>query len=296
MRRATLCPACGTRRDESHTWCVRCGQQYRREPDDKKPSRSPTVRSWIIGAAVLLLLPLVLIGRRAAGTTSMPKAGPAVAEAVLAPSTPGYVTREWQALPPSFADSLRRGTAAYENGAYAEAVAQYRNAVRIDPDNVDALNNLAQVLARTGHPDEAVPLLDRAIEKDPRRWAFWFNRAHAQGQLQNWKQAVNDYRAAVLLFPDDYATQYNLGLALRHTGDEAAAVSAFEQAVQLAPGESSFVLSLANGYTRLGRREEAAGVFRKFLEEFPEAPADQRQQASTQLASLTDAMASRERP
>jgi Flp pilus assembly protein TadD len=52
------------------------------------------------------------------------------------------------------------------------------------------------------------------------------------------------YRHAVALFPDDFATHYNLGRALHVWGDDRAAIAPYLKAVALAPGEPSFYLSL----------------------------------------------------
>ena len=50
---------------------------------------------------------------------------------------------------------------------------------------------------------------------DPSRWAYRFNLARAEGLMGEWDKAALDYAEASKLFPNDYATLFNLGQALR---------------------------------------------------------------------------------
>jgi tetratricopeptide (TPR) repeat protein len=59
---------------------------------------------------------------------------------------------------------------------FAEAVTAYRQAVTLDPQNADALNNLAWALGETGaNLDEAVQLCQRAIELAPPHRAYYLD-------------------------------------------------------------------------------------------------------------------------
>src|SRR5262249_8946150 len=77
---------------------------------------------------------------------------------------------------------------------------------------------------------------------------------------------------AVRLFPADYATQYNLALALYKKGDAGASVPEFDKAIELAPSEPSFHFSLGMALEKLGRVGDAIREYRKFLEMDPLSP------------------------
>src|SRR5207302_2010825 len=50
-------------------------------------------------------------------------------------------------------------------GSYEQAETEYREALKLEPNNVMVLNNLAWLLAlRTQHGEEALTLINRAIE------------------------------------------------------------------------------------------------------------------------------------
>ncbi len=153
------------------------------------------------------------------------------------------------------------------------AVESFERAVDANPEDPDALNNLAQVLVRTGRARDALPHLDRAIALEPNIWAYHFNRARAYGELQQWSRAAAGYRDALALFPDDYATQFNLAKAQQNNGDLEEAILGFERAIKLAPGQPDFHLSHGLALEKASRPRDAAAAYRRYLE-LAETPAD----------------------
>ena len=91
----------------------------------------------------------------------------------------------------------------------------------------------------------------------------------AHGQSGRWDRAADEYREAARIFPDDYATAYNLGLALHNIGDDQAAISEYQRAILLAPGEPSFHVALGNSLEKIGRTDDAVREFRIFLDMDP---------------------------
>ena len=91
-------------------------------------------------------------------------------------------------------------------------------------------------------------------------------------QLQRWDEAIQGYGAAARLFPEDYATQYNLARALQASGDLAGAVAGFERAIALAPGQADFQLSYGLALEASRRPRDAAAAYRRYLELEPDAP------------------------
>ena len=61
-------------------------------------------------------------------------------------------------------------------------------------------------------------------------------------------------------------------MALHKKGEDAAAISEFEKATTLAPGEASGQLSLAICLEKTGRISEALRSYRRFLEIEPGSP------------------------
>jgi tetratricopeptide (TPR) repeat protein len=169
-------------------------------------------------------------------------------------------------------EASRAGVAAYSRGDVAGSVERFSAAVDTDPENADALNNLGQVLVRTGRAREAIPYFDRAMALAGDTWEYRFNRARAHAELQEWGRAIADYREADRLFPNDYVTAFNLAKALHASGDPARAASEFERAIALAPDQTDFHLSHGIALEAAGRPRDAAAAYRRYLELEQAAP------------------------
>jgi tetratricopeptide (TPR) repeat protein len=76
-------------------------------------------------------------------------------------------------------------------------------------------------------------------------------------QQQRYEPAAEEFRRAVALKPDHVDAYYNLGHALRMTGDEKAARDAFVAAVRLSPSHARARANLAEVLFSEGKTEEA---------------------------------------
>jgi len=268
---AVVCQACGAKTKGGRLRCPRCGEIL--EAAQPASSAAPATRykelyarhhGPLVLAATLLsiVVLLVVVGTRRAEEVSVVQSP--VVEANPAPRARHGTVAAGQP-DAGFLDPRAGGAAAYKAGDYAGSLEHYKKAVSLNPNDGDALNNLGQLLARTGQPAEAIPYFDKAVQLYPSVWAYRFNLAHAHGQLGNWSQAVEDYRRARSLFPEDYVTHFNLANALHKLGDEEAAVSELRKGAQLAPAEPSFHLSLGISLERLNRPEDAVKSYEEYL-------------------------------
>ncbi|MCB9631256.1 MAG: tetratricopeptide repeat protein [Sandaracinus sp.] len=84
-------------------------------------------------------------------------------------------------LDPADADSLRnRGILRHRLARRAEGYADLRASLRYDPDDVNALAELAQIYERTGLRTDARPLLERVVRLQPTNAAAWVDLSMAQ--------------------------------------------------------------------------------------------------------------------
>jgi tetratricopeptide (TPR) repeat protein len=258
-----------------------------RPPELKKQRSSPLVLSAVGGVFVLAVAAIAMLaGPRKQvvpvepAVTIEPQAQRDPRVGQVAPSAPAPVF--------AGAEASREGIAAYNAGDMAAAVARFTAAVEHDPNNAEALNNLGQVLVRTGRARDAIPYFDRAIAADG-VWSYHFNRARAYGDLKQWRQAIAGYTDAAGLFPDDYVTQFNLARARQADGDSSGALQAYAKAMELAPGQADFHLWYAQALDQSGKRREAAVEYRRFLELDPSA--SQAEKVKARLTELGDASA-----
>jgi len=107
---------------------------------------------------------------------------------------------------------LKQAAASLEQMDYGSAMALYRRALTLAPDNAGATMGMAMVYNRAGQPAEALKLLER----------LWKAATRAKGT------AAVTFRAAVLA---------QLGLAQQQLGRLKQALAAFEEAHRLMPTE-----------------------------------------------------------
>ena len=115
-----------------------------------------------------------------------------------------------------------------QQGLVGQAVPHFRRYLELEPDNLSALLGLADCLFGKGELDEAARLYDRALESDPELVSARRGIGRIALQEGRPEEALAWLKPAAKLAPYDTAIQYNLGLALRATGDLTAAAEYFE--------------------------------------------------------------------
>ncbi|HET9751410.1 MAG TPA: tetratricopeptide repeat protein, partial [Myxococcales bacterium] len=129
------------------------------------------------------------------------------------------------------------GLALHESGDPVRAEACYREVLAIDPQHTGALGNLANLLSLREAVREASSIYDRmfAIRRD---WpvAIWIRRAMAQNAAQNFVGAIESYREAARLQPDDMQVQLHLGTLYVQQRRYAESDAALQRALELDPG------------------------------------------------------------
>ena len=109
------------------------------------------------------------------------------------------------------------GRSAYEQGDHPESLRNFEGATTARPEDPAARFNLADGLYKNGKFDEAAPLY-RDLGRDPASplaAPSRFNLGNTMFQKQDYKGAIEAYRDALRLRPDDPETRQNLERALR---------------------------------------------------------------------------------
>jgi len=111
-----------------------------------------------------------------------------------------YVTQTW---PKSIAAQLKLAMAEYYTGRVDRAEQIYRSVLKAQPDNVQALNDLAWILAQARRQyRQALELANRGVALDPRNVHLRDTRATILAQLPGRQhEALLDYEQCVQLSP-----------------------------------------------------------------------------------------------
>jgi tetratricopeptide (TPR) repeat protein len=162
-----------------------------------------------------------------------------------------------------FADAFR------QQGKLAEAIACYRRALALKPDDAGSFNDLGVSLTDVGQTAEGIACYQAALRLAPRMAQAHSNLGVAYRDLGRFEEAVACHRAALALRPDLAPIHSNLGNALRDQRQFAEAIACFQRAVQLQPRFADAYRNLGNALRDAGQVEEAIGAYRQALELSP---------------------------
>lgn len=143
-------------------------------------------------------------------------------------------------------------------GRPTDAEKNYRRAIEMDPQNIQAYNNLGNLLADAGRPEGAIDLFKKAMELDGGYSADSHNNLGlAYIDMQRQQEAEQAFRDAAEANPLFAEARVNLGTLLFQQGEHAAAAREFQRALAIDPGALKARNNLAFAMLALGRTEEA---------------------------------------
>jgi Flp pilus assembly protein TadD len=129
-----------------------------------------------------------------------------------------------------------RGNAFIDKGRTSEAIEEYRQALRIDPDYVEAHNNLGNALLLTGQTSQAIDHYKQALRIDHNNAQAHSNLGNALVQMQRAAEAIEHFQKALHMTPNSASAHNNLGAALAEVGRTDEAISEFKAALRINTG------------------------------------------------------------
>ena len=154
-------------------------------------------------------------------------------------------------------------------GRAAEAIEEWQQVQREEPDSPEVLARLGRAQALSGRLDEAVSAYRAALGLDPAHLDSRVLLGDAllqQGQLG---PARETYEHALGLDPSQARTRFKLGSILILAGAEEEGLHHLREARRALSHDLEAQLLFAASVTRLGRHREAAGAYREALDTFP---------------------------
>ena len=160
------------------------------------------------------------------------------------------------------------GVAYLDRGDPARALEKLRHAVKVAPDSAEAHNWLGVVLS-TGliSPGDS-----RAAEGDRARPDYgraYANLGSALAKSGDLDEAVEVFRKALALEPNNTGAHFNLGMALREKGDLDAALHHLRRVVEAEPGNASMHYELGQTLRQSGDLGGAIAEFERRSRSIP---------------------------
>jgi tetratricopeptide (TPR) repeat protein len=158
------------------------------------------------------------------------------------------------------------GALLMQTGRLAEAQPLFEQAIRTNPDYPNANADLGVVLAAAGRMDEAIPHFEKELALTPGSAYAHSNYARALAQFGRLDEAIVHFRKAVEAEPNDASVHTNLGRALAMQRNLPAAMAEFERAVQVNPDFPTAHHYLGDAlYFGQGRTADALAHWREVL-------------------------------
>ncbi len=143
------------------------------------------------------------------------------------------------------AANYNTGLALVSSGDVDEAVGHFRRAVEVQPDHTEALINLGTLLARGGEIEDAILHFERALDVDAKSLPARMNLAAALAARRRFADAVKQYAAVILAYPDEARAHSQLGRMYLQLGKLKLGAHYLSLAARLDPQDTAAITSLA---------------------------------------------------
>jgi len=155
------------------------------------------------------------------------------------------------------------GIIAAGTGRTEEALREFEEALRKDPESFEATLGYARAFEDAGKPAEAEDVYRRAIRLDPSRWAGYSHLGAFYYGSGRWADAENMFQQVIKLAPDNYRGYNNLMGIYYLMGKDGLVSEMFERSVSIKPN--------ADAYSNFGTIQFFQGRYADALKSFEEA-------------------------
>jgi tetratricopeptide (TPR) repeat protein len=156
------------------------------------------------------------------------------------------------------------GVANYQMHRLDKARKALQDEIQLNDKNAEAEMWLGVVELADGHPELAVPPLDRASELAPNDLNVLDYRARAHSLV-----ARDSYAAMYKLAPDSWQVHRALGESYAETGKTAEAISEYKTALAMQPRNSDLYEALGNAYQKVSKFADAKQAYEQELQLSP---------------------------
>lgn len=157
-------------------------------------------------------------------------------------------------------DYTARGNVWAHTGDFDQAIADYREALRQNPELHQVLSSRGNLFRITGDLDKALIDLNNAIRIAPEEYRYWRNRGLIRIAREEYKEAIADFNESLRLKESDSPSYIHRGFAWFATGEFDQANRDFSELIRR---NGSYLAYMCRSFVWLakGNREEAISDF-----------------------------------
>ena len=157
----------------------------------------------------------------------------------------------------------------HKEGKLEEAEKLYRQALKNNPDNVDAMRMLAMLAATLKHFDDAERLLRRAVAIAPDFLAAVIDLGRVLKEQDRFEEAIGCFKKAIGINPNNPQTHFLLAGACAPAALNHEAVKEYQKTLELSPRHPGALLGLGNALKTIGRLDEAVRAYHDCIDVKP---------------------------
>lgn len=161
---------------------------------------------------------------------------------------------------------LERGEGALARRDMSAALAEFREAVRLDPERPEAHEKLGLAYKQAGDLPRAAESLETAVRLDPLDGGTMYALGDVYQLLNDLTRAIRAYARVVQLSPKNFDAWSRLALCYHRTGELDRAVESYEAALKLQPRNAFIWFNLGVAQDSRGSQYEAIRAYKQSLE------------------------------
>ncbi len=158
-----------------------------------------------------------------------------------------------------------RGTIWTEKQEYDKAIADFNEALRLDPKDANAHSALDLARHKKGKFDKAIATSEKAVRLDPKHAVTYYKRGIARQTRGEFDKAPADFNQA-LRFDLQHAGAYAArGVLLQNKGEIEKAIADYDEALRLDPKQAAAIANRGLAWHNLGRYDKASADWTEAL-------------------------------
>jgi DNA-binding winged helix-turn-helix (wHTH) protein/TolB-like protein/Tfp pilus assembly protein PilF len=157
---------------------------------------------------------------------------------------------------------------------FDQADAEFRRALELDPNSLDAHNGYAYLLAIRREFDAAIEHARRAQELDPLSATAGVTVGMCLDMAGKTDEAIRNLRETLRLYPDLVPAKLHLGLVLSRTGHADEGAEVLREAIRTRPKSTALPALLASALVRANHRDEADRIVQDLEKRAATEPVD----------------------
>ncbi len=158
----------------------------------------------------------------------------------------------------------------HREGRLEEAERLYREVIRDNPENIDAMRMLGRVAVSAGRQVDAERLFRRVVTLAPDFVGALVDLGRVLKDQNYFEEAIECFERVIALEPDSPQGHFLLAGTLAPSARTHEAIAAYRRALELTPGFPGAWLGLGHVLKTVGEQKEAIAAYRKCIEVRPD--------------------------